>query len=77
LGPKDDPKLRAKRLIDEFGWEKEETQKIWAFGPDNSGPNMLVDVTKGVQFMNEIKDSMDSAFQWSTKEGPLTDENMR
>jgi elongation factor 2 len=25
MGPKDDPKIRAKRLIDEFEWEKEET----------------------------------------------------
>jgi len=77
MGPKDDPKIRAKRLIDDFGWNKDETQKIWGFGPDNNGPNMLVDMTKGVQFMNEIKDSMESAFQWSTKEGPMTEENMR
>jgi elongation factor 2 len=62
MGPKDDPKVRSKKLIEEFGWEKDETQKIWGFGPDNAGPNMLVDVTKGVQFMNEIKDSMESAF---------------
>jgi len=62
MGPKDDPKLRAKNLIDNFGWEKDETSKIWGFGPDNAGPNMLIDVTKGVQFMNEIKDSMESAF---------------
>jgi elongation factor 2 len=77
LGPKDDPKVRAKKLIEEFGWDKNDTQKIWTFGPDNAGPNMLVDATKGVQFMNEIKDSCESAFQWSTKEAPMTEENMR
>jgi len=38
---------------------------------------MLVDMTKGVQFMNEIKDSCESAFQWATREGAMTDENMR
>lgn len=27
--------------------------------------------------MNEIKDSMEAAFQWASKEGALTDENMR
>lgn len=27
--------------------------------------------------MNEIKDSMTSAFQWATKEGALTEEEMR
>lgn len=77
VGPKDDPKNRAKYLADEFGWEKDDALRIWSFGPENKGGNMLVDVTKGVQFMNEIKDSMDSAFQWATKEGVLCDENMR
>jgi len=77
MGPKDDPKVRAKRLMDEFNWDKNDTQKIWTFGPDNVGPNMLVDMTKGVQFMNEIKDSCESAFQWATREGCMTDENMR
>lgn len=77
MGPKDDPKIRSKKLVEEFNWDKNDTVKIWGFGPDNSGPNMLVDMTKGVQFMNEIRDSMESAFQWSTKEAPMTEENMR
>jgi len=77
MGPKDDPKLRAKVLSDDFNWDKEEAVRVWTFGPDNAGPNMLVDLTKGVQFMNEIRDSMESAFQWSTKEGPMCEENMR
>jgi len=38
---------------------------------------MLVETATGVQFLNEIKDSMESAFQWSTKEGVMCDENMR
>ena len=77
IGPNDDIKLRGKRLTEEFGWEKEDVQRLWTFGPENQGPNMLVDLTKGVQFMNEIRDSCQSAFQWATKEGVLCDENMR
>jgi len=77
IGPKDDPKVRGKKLVDDFGWDKYDTLKIWAFGPENSGPNILVDVTKGIQYMNEIKDSMESAFQWATKEGAICDESMR
>ncbi len=77
VSAKDDAKDRAKILSEEFEWDKAEALKIWAYGPENTGPNILVDVTKGVQFMNEIKDSMESAFQWSTKEGPMTDENQR
>jgi elongation factor 2 len=37
----------------------------------------MVDVTKAVQYLNEIKDSCVAAFQWATKEGPLAEENMR
>jgi len=75
MGPKDDQKLRAKRLTDEFGWDKDEAQRIWTFGPENAGPNILVDATKGVQFMNEIRDSCESAFQWATKEGVMCEKH--
>lgn len=37
----------------------------------------MVDVCKGVQFVNEIRESMESAFQWATKESPMTEEHMR
>ena len=45
-----------------------EVRKIWAFGPEGTGPNLLTDVTKGVQYLNEIKDSVVAGFQWSSKE---------
>lgn len=77
LGPKTDVKVRNRRLVDEYEWDVNDTKKIWFFGPDNMGPNMLVDTTKAAQYLNEIKDSMGNAFQWVTKEAPLTDENMR
>ena len=41
---------------------------MWCFGPEAAGPNILVDVTKGVQYLNEIKDSVVAGFQWATKE---------
>lgn len=48
-GPNHDPKLRAKYLHDEFGWDKDLAGgKLWNFGPENNGPNCLVDGTKGV-----------------------------
>lgn len=77
IGPKDDQKARKKILQEDYKWEKFEIEKIWAFGPENSGPNMLVDTTKGVQYMNELRDSMESAFQWVTKEGVIAEENCR
>jgi elongation factor 2 len=72
-----DAKIRGKRLVEEFEWEKDDAAKIWCFGPENAGPNMVVDVTKGVQYMNEIKESIVSSFQWASKLGVLCEENMR
>lgn len=61
-------KARARYLADKYEWEVTEARKIWCFGPDGTGPNLLVDVTKGVQYLNEIKDSVVAGFQWATKE---------
>jgi len=74
---KEDSKIRGRKLADDFGWDVTEARKIWAFGPNTDGPNCCVDVTKGVQYLNEIKDSVVAALQWVTKEGVLTGENMR
>ena len=39
----DDDKLRARVLADEFGWDITDARKIWCFGPDTTGANVLVD----------------------------------
>ncbi|KZT01803.1 eukaryotic translation elongation factor 2 [Laetiporus sulphureus 93-53] len=77
VNSRDDYKIRARILADEYGWDVTDARKIWCFGPDTTGPNVLVDVTKGVQYLNEIKDSCVAAFQWATKEGACAEENMR
>ncbi|CAI4210632.1 unnamed protein product [Parascedosporium putredinis] len=55
--PRDDLKARARLLADTHGWDVTDARKIWAFGPDMSGANLLVDQTKAVQYLHEIKDS--------------------
>jgi elongation factor 2 len=77
VSARDDPKVRGRVLAEEYGWDVTEARKIWAFGPNTNGPNVIVDTTKGVQYLNEIKDSIVAALQWVTKEGVLTQENMR
>lgn len=77
VNPREDVKTRAKVLADKYGWDPVEGRKIWCFGPEGNGPNILIDQTKGVQYLNEIKDSCTAAFQWASKEGVLCEENMR
>ena len=77
IGPRDDFKARARILADNHGWDVTDARKIWCFGPDTNGANLVVDQTKAVQYLNEIKDSFVSGFQWATKEGPVGEEPMR
>jgi len=77
VAPRQDFKIRGRYLADTYDYDVGEARKIWCFGPDTNGPNLLMDVTKGVQYLNEIKDSVVAGFQWATKEGVMCDENMR
>jgi elongation factor 2 len=74
---KQEAKERSKYLQEKFEMDPNDTRKIWCFGPDVSGPNMVCEVAKGVQYLNEIQDSVVGGFQWASKEGVLADENMR
>lgn len=64
-----------------YDWDLLAARSIWAFGPDNTGPNILVDdtlpseVDKGL--LNSVKDSIVQGFQWGTREGPLCEEPIR
>merc|ERR1712055_655460 len=75
--PRQEQKERARYLAEKYDYDVTEARKIWTFGPDGTGPNMVIDCTKGVQYLNEIKDSVVAGFQWATKEGVLAEENMR
>jgi elongation factor 2 len=73
----DDLKMTSRTLIDKYEWDQHDAKKLWVFGPDQQGPNFLVDQTKAVQYLTEIKDSMESSFQDVTRNGVLAEENMR
>jgi len=70
-------KTMGRYLADNFGWDVSEARKIWAFGPEGTGPNLFVDTTKGVNYLLEIKESVVGGFAWASQNGPLCDEMMR
>jgi len=76
-GPKAEAKERAKLYREKFDWPENDARKVWCWGPETDGANVVVDMTQAVQYMNEIKEHVNSAFQWTSKEGPLCEENMR
>lgn len=73
-----DYKKRGRLLADDYGWDLGEARKIWTFGcPPDSVANMIVDTSKGVQFLNEIKDHVIGAFMQVTGGGILCDDVLR
>merc|ERR1712226_1011089 len=77
LGPKAEAKERAKVLREKYDWDDNNARKIWCWGPETEGANVVVDTTTAIAYLLEIKEHVNSAFQWATKEGPLCEENMR
>ncbi|MHA2271874.1 MAG: GTP-binding protein [Candidatus Hodarchaeales archaeon] len=64
------------RILRDSGWDAQEARKVWGFGPEENGPNVIVDATKGVQYLREIKDYIIQGFRWAAGEGPLCGEPM-
>jgi len=78
ITPAQELKARARILADEFDWDVTDARKIWTFGcPPDGLANVLVDCTKAVQYLNEIKDSMVGGFIQATACGILCEEAIR
>jgi len=61
-------------LHEKAGWPTEEAKNVWAV---EEHKNILVDVTKGIEYLNEAKDTVISGFKWACRNGPLCEEPMR
>merc|ERR1740121_1263636 len=55
IGPKAEAKERARILREKFDWDDAEARKIWCWGPETEGANVVVDKTVAIQYLNEIK----------------------
>jgi elongation factor 2 len=62
------------RILREKGWSSDEARSVYAI--DISG-NMLIDETKGVQYLQESMDSIRSGFDDVIRNGPIAHEQVR
>lgn len=74
-----DPIRKVARFFEEnYDWDKLAARSIWAFGPDELGPNILQDDTLPSQvdkkLLGTVRDSVTQGFSWGTREGPLCEE---
>ncbi len=61
-------------ILKDAGWPTDEARNIWALEEHR---NILVDLTKGVQYLREVRDMLISGFRWACQNGPLCEEPMR
>jgi elongation factor 2 len=61
-------------LREEAGWSAKEAKSVWSLEEHR---NILVDMTKGIQYLREVKETVNSGFRWAAKNGPLSDEPIR
>ncbi|EGO05279.1 hypothetical protein SERLA73DRAFT_118840 [Serpula lacrymans var. lacrymans S7.3] len=75
------PKERGSFFQEKYQWDLLASRSIWAFGPEESGPNILLDDTLPSQvdkkMLGTVKEHIKQGFQWGAREGPLCDEPMR
>jgi U5 small nuclear ribonucleoprotein component len=74
-----DPIRKVGQFFEEkYDWDKLSSRSIWAFGPDEMGPNILQDDTLPSQVDKKlvvtVRDSVQQGFSWGTREGPLCEE---
>ncbi|KAI6782274.1 Pre-mRNA-splicing factor cwf10 [Emericellopsis cladophorae] len=77
-----DPVRKTASFFEEkHGWDKLAARSIWAFGPDDQGPNILQDDTLPTEvdkkLLNTVKESIKQGFSWASREGPLCEEPIR
>jgi len=71
-------KIRARIMADDYGWDVTDARRVWTFGcPPDALCNLLVDQTKGVQYLHEVKDSMVGGFIQASAAGIVCEEAMR
>ena len=56
------------------GWEPDEARGVWSI---DEPFNMILDVTKGAQYMQEVRDMILAGYRWGIKEGPIAYEQIR
>ncbi|MGC9346038.1 MAG: elongation factor EF-2, partial [Candidatus Bathyarchaeales archaeon] len=65
---------RMGTVLKEAGWPTEEARNIWAL---EEHKNILIDLTKGIQYLREAREMIISGFRWACEAGPLCEEPMR
>lgn len=78
---KDPVRVVGKFFEDNYGYDLLASRNIWAFGPDEMGPNILQNDTLpsevDTKTLRSVRDTIRQGFSWAAREGPLCEEPIR
>ncbi|KAI5205603.1 hypothetical protein AUEXF2481DRAFT_105086 [Aureobasidium subglaciale EXF-2481] len=77
-----EPVRKVGKFFEEnYGYDLLASRNIWAFGPDDMGPNILQNDTLpsdvDQKLLKSVRDTIRQGFSWGTREGPLCEEPIR
>jgi len=61
-------------LYEQAKWPTEEARNIWALEEHR---NIMIDLTKGIQYLREAREMIIAGFRWACQAGPLCEEPIR
>ncbi|NIM44304.1 MAG: elongation factor EF-2, partial [Nitrososphaeria archaeon] len=61
-------------LRKEAKWSTDEAKNVWTI---EEHKNILINLTKGIQYLREVRDMIMAGFRWASQNGPLCEEPMR
>ncbi|QDS68134.1 hypothetical protein FKW77_010274 [Venturia effusa] len=78
---RDPARVVGKFFEENYGYDLLASRNIWAFGPDDMGPNILQNDTLPSEVdpktLRGVRDTIRQGFSWATREGPLCEEPIR
>lgn len=78
---RDPVRVVGKFFEQNYGYDLLASRNIWAFGPDDQGPNILQNDTLPSEVdqktLKSVRDTLRQGFSWATREGPLCEEPIR
>ncbi|PVI08086.1 P-loop containing nucleoside triphosphate hydrolase protein [Periconia macrospinosa] len=78
---KESVRVVGKFFEEKYGYDLLASRNIWAFGPDEMGPNILQNDTLpsevDTKTLRSVRDTIRQGFSWATREGPLCEEPIR
>jgi U5 small nuclear ribonucleoprotein component len=77
-----DPVRKVGKFFEEkYGYDLLASRNIWAFGPEDIGPNILQNDTLPSEVdqrsLRSVRETVRQGFSWATREGPLCEEPIR